>query len=142
MARHKRGKSANAVFADSDSTTRIDANRQIVEKSLPENRRRKHRQHTLVSRLSRIRRGDPIDLDQIRNPCQQHRQQKNNHCQSALRVFHRRLAKRLHPVAHRFHASQRRAPAGENFQQQPVTSPPPSLAAEAAEQPPASDGLR
>ena len=69
---------------------------------------------------ARIGGGDAVNLHEIGNSRQQHREEKNNHGEAALGVFHGRLAKGLHAVADSFDAGQCRTTAGKDFQQQPV----------------------
>ena len=80
------------------------AHGQVVKKAFAENGGGEHGENALISGLARIGGGDAVSLHQIGNSRQQHRQQKDNHGEGALRVFHGRLAERLHAVAHSFHA--------------------------------------
>ena len=96
------------------------ADGQIVKKTFAENRGGEHGENALVPGLTRIGCGNSVSLYQIGNSRQQHRQEKNNHGESALGIFDCRLPESLHAVADSFHAGQGRATAGENLQQQPV----------------------
>src|SRR5713101_2650695 len=96
------------------------ADGQIVEIAFAKNGGDEHGEKALVTGLARIRRSDAVNLHEIRNSRQQHRQNENNHGESALSVFHGGLAEGLHAVAHGLNTGQRRATAGENLEQQPV----------------------
>src|SRR3989441_340906 len=78
-----------------------------------------HGKKALVAGLARIGCSDAVSLHEIGNSRQQHGQEKNNHGESALSVFHGGLAEGLYAVADSLHAGQCRATAGENLQQQP-----------------------
>src|SRR5205807_3467772 len=94
--------------------------RQVVEKAFAENSGDEHGEKTLVAGLARISCSDAVNLHERGNSRQQHGQEKNNHGESALSVFHRWLPEGLYAVADSLHAGQRRATARENLQQQPV----------------------
>ena len=68
MARQSRGKSAKAVFADKASTSRMDADGDVVKDPSARHGGDQHGKHALVSRGARIRRGDVVSADQIRDP--------------------------------------------------------------------------
>ena len=91
------------------------SNRHIVENAFAEHRSNEHGEQALVARLSRVGSGNAINFGQIGDSRQQHRQQKDNHGESALRVFYGGLAKSLHAVADGLHAGQGCATAGKDF---------------------------
>src|SRR5260370_3803258 len=64
------------------------ADGQIVEIAFAKNGGDEHGEKALVTRLARIRRSDAVNLHEIRNSRQQHRQNENNHGERALRAFH------------------------------------------------------
>src|SRR5258707_15447549 len=73
-------------------------NGQIVEISFAEDGGDEHGKKALVPGLAGIGCGDAVSLHEIGNSGQQHGQDKNNHGEGALCVFHSRLAEGLTPL--------------------------------------------
>src|SRR5208337_1178712 len=82
------------------------ADSQIIKKAFAKHRSAEHGENALVAGLARIGGSDSVNLYEIRNSRQQHREKKNNHGESALGVLDRGLPERLHAVADRVDARQ------------------------------------
>src|SRR5690242_7227536 len=94
-------------------------NGDVVKNAFAKNGCDEHGEKALVAGMARVGGGNAIGFDEIRNPCKQNRQKKNDDGQRALRVFHARFAERFDAIADGFDAGKRRAAAGENFQEKP-----------------------